>query len=118
MPGTQLAFWKRIGAPHNGTQTSIQAARNIVATPNRSESARQDILSFIRSRGQYGATDKEIQDKFRFDGSFERPRRLELVEAGLISERYGSDCKPMPREEKNQYGRTQNHMVWIIAPTK
>ena len=118
MPDVQLAFWKRQGAPHNGTPTSIEAARHIARSPNRSEQARRDILEFIRSRGEFGATDKEIQNKFHFDGSFERPRRVELVEEGLIQERYGKDCRPLTREETNEYGRMQHFKVWVITPGK
>lgn len=42
------------------------------------------VLAFIRGRGADGATDEEIQRDLPMGPNTERPRRVELVDAGLI----------------------------------
>ena len=42
------------------------------------------VLGYIRSRGENGATDEEIQIALRTGGNTCRPRRIELMRAGLV----------------------------------
>jgi hypothetical protein len=42
------------------------------------------VLSFIRDAGWYGVTDQEIQEGLTMNPSTERPRRVELVNLGLV----------------------------------
>lgn len=66
-------------APHNGTDTSAEAAEQMdLSTLNR---MRLEVLDAIRRQPQ---TDQQVQDRLGMDPSTERPRRRELVLAGLI----------------------------------
>lgn len=42
------------------------------------------VLAFIRGRGAEGATDEEVQMGLPISANTERPRRVELVDAGLV----------------------------------
>jgi len=44
------------------------------------------VFEFIRDRGEEGATDEECQRELGMNPSTQRPRRGELVDAGLIVE--------------------------------
>jgi hypothetical protein len=57
------------------------------AVEPRAKTLRANVLAFIRARGSHGATDAEIQSALFMDGSTERPRRVELLEPGLIRQR-------------------------------
>lgn len=61
--------------------TSREAA---VAIEPRSETLRRAVLEFIRSRGETGATDEECQEGLAMNPSTQRPRRIELQQAGLV----------------------------------
>lgn len=67
---------------HQPTETSVSAAKANV--PNRT-SQRMQVLDFIRKCGKRGATDLEIEKHFGWQGSTVRPRRVELVDLGLIT---------------------------------
>lgn len=47
---------------------------------------RMKVLGYIVARGEDGATDAEIQDVLGIEGSTQRPRRVELVDAGLVKD--------------------------------
>jgi hypothetical protein len=66
---------------------------------------RAAVMGFIRGRGVAGATDEEIQRGLGMEGSTERPRRVELVRAGLVCQ------APVKRE--TQSGRAAT--VWIAC---
>lgn len=68
-----------VGAGH--PDTSRAAARGI--TP-RTGTQRRRVLDHIARCGTEGATDAELQEALGLNGNSERPRRIELVEAGLI----------------------------------
>jgi hypothetical protein len=63
------------------SETSKDAARKI-ERPRRI--LRERVLWYIDIRADLGATDEEIQDALGMNPSTERPRRIELVEAGLV----------------------------------
>jgi hypothetical protein len=60
--------------------TSVAAAREITPAGNRLRAA---VLEFLRGRPA-GATDEEIQTGLGMNPSTQRPRRVELVDAGLV----------------------------------
>ena len=61
--------------------TSRDAAAKI--EPN-AKTLRAAVLQFLRGTDSYGATDEEIQRALDMNPSTERPRRIELVDAGLV----------------------------------
>ena len=63
------------------SDTSREAAESIEPHLN---ALQRKVLEFIRERGAHGATDKEIQAGLGMKGSTQRPRRIELRDAGLI----------------------------------
>jgi hypothetical protein len=66
---------------HNGTTTSIEAARSIA--PETAQRQRDRILDYIASRPD-GATDEEGQFATGIAGNTYRPRRGELERDGKI----------------------------------
>ena len=72
----------RNSAPYvDGSSTSYLTAQQISAySPN----LRTRVLAFLMRRGGHGATDEEIQDALDMNPSTERPRRVELVDAGFV----------------------------------
>jgi hypothetical protein len=65
--------------PHS--PTSKQAAREIAP---KASTLREDVLRFVQAQGARGATDEEVQAALGMAGSTERPRRVELLEAGQV----------------------------------
>lgn len=63
------------------SQTSTAAGAAIKPDRNR---LRNRVLAFLRGCGSYGATDEEVQERLAMNPSTQRPRRVELVEAGLV----------------------------------
>ena len=47
---------------------------------------RRNVYATICASGKHGMTDQEIQTALHLDPSSERPRRVELVEAGMIED--------------------------------
>jgi predicted ArsR family transcriptional regulator len=46
----------------------------------------RSVVSFLRTRGDHGATDEEIAVGLQMNPSTARPRRIELVRRGLVVE--------------------------------
>lgn len=57
------------------SETSVAAAK---AIESKSETLRRKVFEFILSRGDYGATDEEMQDLIPMKPNTQRPRRVEL----------------------------------------
>lgn len=71
------------GPPHNGTDTSREAAeaiRPVAAT------MRDRIALAVYAAGADGATDQELAERLGMDPSTVRPRRGELVAAGRLAD--------------------------------
>lgn len=66
-----------------GSATSEAAAVAIQPQMNPLQAA---VLDAIRARGEYGATDQEIEEATGLSGNTVRPRRGELKAAGRIQE--------------------------------
>ena len=65
---------------------------------------RERVLLFLRERGEIGATDEQIQNHLGMAGDTERPRRVELLRAGLV--------KP-EGVRKTRTGRDAT--VWVVV---
>ena len=63
--------------------TSMAAADAIGASLN---ALQRSVVSFLRARGDHGATDEEIATGLQMNPSTARPRRIELVRRGLVVE--------------------------------
>lgn len=63
------------------SETSRAAA---LSMKPRAGNLRALVLAFIRSRGEGGATDEEIQEALAMPASTQRPRRIELVSGALV----------------------------------
>lgn len=84
------------------SETSIAAAE---AIKPRVEIYRERILAEIKRSGALGRTDGELQEQLAMNGSTQRPRRIELVDAGLV--------KDSGRTRKSASGRAC--VVWVVA---
>jgi hypothetical protein len=63
------------------SETSRTAAREIEP---KAGTLRGYVLAYIRGSGETGATDAEMQLALNMNPSTQRPRRIELVTAGLV----------------------------------
>lgn len=80
----QVPFDFSARAPYRrGSDTSRQAAEEIKP---KSSTLRGIVYGFLVARGAQGATDEEIQDGLAMNPSTERPRRIELIDAGLAQD--------------------------------
>ena len=61
----------------------MTAKANGIST-DLAETLRREVEVYLISQGVNGATDEEIQDALGMEGNTERPRRVELIEAGLV----------------------------------
>jgi hypothetical protein len=86
--------------PAQPVATSVAAADAIKPC---ADTLRARVLDYIREQGKTGATDDEIQVALNMNGSTQRPRRVELFQAGKIC------MAPMMR--KTRAGRNAN--VWV-----
>lgn len=69
--------------PHNGTAMSKAAAESV---ESRAATMRGQILAFIRSRGEIGATREDCEIALEMRGSTVRPRVVELLRFGTVKE--------------------------------
>lgn len=84
-----------IGRDH--PDTSIAAAISVMP---RTGTQRRKVLDHIDRCGYEGATDAELQAALDLSGNSERPRRIELVDAGLIVD---------------SGRRRAGHIVWVLS---
>jgi hypothetical protein len=85
-----------------GSETSRKAAASIAG---RTRSMRAKVLEFFRLRKDYGGTDQETADFLGLPENSIRPRRIELVQAGLVID--------SGKTRLTQSRRSA--VVWIIA---
>lgn len=85
--------------------TSQAAARQIRPDASR---LRGRVLGLLLERGEQGATDEELQLALSMNPSTERPRRIELVEAGAV--------RDSGRTRPTRSGRKA--VVWQAAEAK
>jgi len=67
--------------PAQNTDTSRAAAKAIEPC---AQTLRWQVLGAIKRSLEYGCTDEEIQTQLGMNPSTQRPRRIELVSAGLV----------------------------------
>lgn len=84
------------------SQTSIAAAERALPTAG---TMRRRIYDQLKQWHSTGATDAELQDELRIDPSTQRPRRIELVNAGLV--------RDSGRTRKTRSGRSAT--VWEVV---
>jgi hypothetical protein len=88
--------------PGDAAETQQSAA--VEAYP-QSGTQRRKVLDFIAGRGNYGATDEEVQDFLVMNPSTQRPRRVELVEGGWIED---SERRRLTRSRRSA-------VVWVLT---
>lgn len=66
---------------------------------------RRRVLDFVASRGEWGATDDEMQQALRMNPSTQRPRRVELRDGGWI-EQSGRKRRTLSRRAA---------VVWVLT---
>ena len=79
----QLTFQDAVGKYQRTGQSPTSRVAAVEAVP-LTGSKRGDVFWFIKRRSDFGATDEEIQRGTGMNPSTQRPRRVELVDAGLI----------------------------------
>jgi hypothetical protein len=72
---------ERIPAPYSNPTTSRSAAKQIEPVAG---TLRRRVLDHIRQQGEAGATDQEAAAALDMPENTVRPRRLELIAAGLV----------------------------------
>ena len=78
----QLAFDDAPGLVQaNHPDTSRAAALGVLP---RTGTQRRRVYDYLVRQGDLGASDYELQHWLEMDGNTERPRRVELVNAGLV----------------------------------
>ena len=82
------------------SSTSLEAALNVQP---KAATLRRVVLDYLRQCGRDGATDEQIQNALSMNPSTQRPRRIELVEGGLVCD--------SGQVRKTTSGR--NAVVWI-----
>lgn len=65
------------------SETSVAAAESIEPTAG---TLRAQVLEYLRKCGSAGATDEEIQVALAMNPSTQRPRRIELVRSGHVTD--------------------------------
>ena len=81
---------------------SLAAAE--AALPNAG-TQRWHVLELLRAFPSYGMTDEEIADALNMNPSAERPRRIELVNAGLVRD----------SGERRRTSSGRQATVWVAA---
>jgi predicted ArsR family transcriptional regulator len=95
-PDTVLPYRRR-------SRTSRDAA---VRAESQAPNQQRRVLNFLRGTGTRGATDEQIAAALNLNPSAARPRRVELVEEGLVY-----DSK---RTAKTSSGRSA--VLWVASP--
>ncbi len=72
---------------------------------DRARGLREDVYSFVASRGRVGATDEELQSALPIGPNTARPRRVELVAEGRVVD--------SGRTRETKSGRKAT--VWVAA---
>ncbi len=95
-------------APAQQHSPTSQEAAAAMDQSGRLNALRRSVLDFVLLMGEEGATDEEIQVSIPMKPNTERPRRVELVRAGLI------------RDSGKKRKGTSGHqaVVWVAIPQK
>ena len=75
------------------------------ATIPRTGTLRRAVYDAIHRTGDEGMTDSELQRALDMDGNTERPRRVELIDAGLIKD-----------SGRRRYEGGRPMIVWVVVP--
>jgi hypothetical protein len=91
--------------PSQPGSTSEAAADRIAPSAN---AVRARVLEYLEKRGDYGATDYEIQRDLAMGGSTQRPRRRELEQLGFIQQ----------AQHKRPTASGRLAWVWKVSPPR
>lgn len=75
-------FAPRLAPAVQRSRTSLEAADAL--TPETLNAMQRRVYVYLRDQGERGATDEECQRGLQMNPSSQRPRRVELADAGLI----------------------------------
>lgn len=67
---------------------------------------RYAVLNFLLHCGTSGATDEEQQHCLQMNASTQRPRRIELVQAGLVTK----------SSQRRRTSSGRHAVVWVVTP--
>jgi hypothetical protein len=84
------------------SRPSVQAAKEIEPLAG---TLRARVLAELRAAGPEGLTDEELQERLAMGASTQRPRQIELFEAGLV--------RDSGRTRPAKSGRAAT--VWVVA---
>jgi hypothetical protein len=84
------------------SKTSVAAAQPAEPRKGTDQAA---VLGMLRRLGVHGATDEQMQRSLSLNANTQRPRRVELVEAGLVVD--------SQRVRKTTFGRLA--VVWVAT---
>jgi len=93
-------------APHSEPTTSLEAAQ---ALTGRAE-VREEVFSFVRDRGDRGATAEEIQEGLDREGNTVRPRLWELT-----GQARGFPVRITKTEQRRQTKGHRSARVYVVA---
>lgn len=95
-------FDDRRGMARNDHPDTSQEAADLILP--KSGTQRRRVYDFIQTMGPTGATDLDIQRVLGLNGNAERPRRVELVKAGLVVDSH-----------RRAVQRGRKMIVWVAA---
>ena len=81
----QLTFTDAVGKYQRRGQAATSHAAAVQELP-ATGSKRHAVYQFVLDHHEHGATDEEIQTGLDMNPSTQRPRRVELVEQGLLED--------------------------------
>jgi DNA-directed RNA polymerase specialized sigma24 family protein len=70
--------------PHQSHSVTSKCAA--VAIVSESATLREEVRKHLVACGEHGATDEEIQNALGMNPSTQRPRRIELVQRGIVED--------------------------------
>jgi hypothetical protein len=82
------------------------------------ETARERVFDFIESSRDFGATDREIQERLGMNPNTERPRRVELWEANRICVKRTPDGEQVFRRIDREGKRALKATIYVAGPEK
>ena len=81
----QLSFTDAVGKYQRHGQAPTSHAAAVQEAP-ATGSKRHAVYQFVKDHHSFGATDEEIQTGLDMNPSTQRPRRVELVDQGLLED--------------------------------
>ena len=99
-----VSFLDRVGKYQRTGQSATSRVAAVEAVP-LTGGKRREVYEFIRACEDFGATDDEIQNALEMNPSTQRPRRVELVDQGLVRDSGAT--------RQTRWGRAA--VVWVAS---